>query len=177
MKAAAHHVLTVFISLLRKTQNNLISWIVSYGLLFSSITFANPTIFPIIGQLAQQASKVASVVTTGGCSLICLDGTVAGGNAIASAVAVDSTGNIYVVGSTITGLDGQSQKGTTDFFVTKYNSSGIWQWTVQDGNTGGTSVANGVAIDSSGNIYVAGYTTVGVGGQANLSHPSTDSTE
>ncbi len=39
-------------------------------------------------------------------------------------VATDSSGNIYVAGSTQGGLDGNSNSGVSDLFVVKYNSDG-----------------------------------------------------
>jgi len=41
---------------------------------------------------------------------------------------VDANGNVYVAGYTTGGLDGNTLTGTNDFFVTKYNSSGIKQY-------------------------------------------------
>ena len=82
----------------------------------------------------------------------------------AQAVATDSNGNVYMAGETGSGLDGNSQAGTMDFFVVKYNSSGTSQWTKQMGVTSKTTTAEGVATDSNGNVYVAGYTTGGLDG-------------
>ena len=76
----------------------------------------------------------------------------------ANNVATDSSGNIYVTGTTYWELDGNTSAGKADLFVVKYNSSGTWQWTNQLG-TWDTDFANGVATDSSGNVYVAGDTT------------------
>ena len=68
-------------------------------------------------------------------------------------VAVDSADNIIVCGST------QSEgAGGTDFLVTKYNSSGVLQWDKTLGGTG-TEGGYGVAVDSSDNIIVCGYTS------------------
>ncbi|MDP7025534.1 MAG: SBBP repeat-containing protein, partial [Candidatus Marinimicrobia bacterium] len=72
----------------------------------------------------------------------------------ANAVATDSSGNVYVVGSTY-GLLGHKKFGGSDLFVVKYNSSGTWQWTKQNGS-GAWDEARGVATDSSGNVYVVG---------------------
>ena len=76
---------------------------------------------------------------------------------MAKGVAVDSSGNSYVTGFTDGGLDGNSSSGKLDFFLTKYNSSGTKEWTIQEGSSGNDE-AHGVAVDSSDNIYVAGYT-------------------
>jgi len=78
-------------------------------------------------------------------------------NDYAYGVAVDSSGNVYVAGGTNGGLDGNTSAGNTDLFVVKYNSSGTKQWTKQLG-TWDSDFANGVATDSSGNVYVTGST-------------------
>ena len=75
----------------------------------------------------------------------------------AGGVATDSSGNVYVTGSTYRNLDGNTSAGNADLFVVKYNASGSKQWTRQLGSSSRDS-ANGVATDSSGNIYVTGTT-------------------
>ena len=79
------------------------------------------------------------------------------GEDLAIGVAVDSSGNSYVTGYTDGGLDGNSSSGKQDFFLIKYNSSGTKEWTKQEGSSG-DDYAYGVAVDSSDNIYVTGYT-------------------
>ena len=70
---------------------------------------------------------------------------------------VDSSDNIYVMGYTEGGLDGNTNSGENDTFLVKYNSSGTKQWTQQLG-TSADDYGLGVTVDSSDNIYVAGYT-------------------
>ena len=72
-------------------------------------------------------------------------------------VTVDSSDNIYVTGFTHGGLDGNTNSGEKDIFLVKYNSSGTKQWTQQLG-TPTLEEGNGVAVDSSDNIYVTGWT-------------------
>jgi hypothetical protein len=72
-------------------------------------------------------------------------------------VATDSSANVYVTGGTLGSLDGNSSAGLSDLFLVKYNSSGTKQWTKQLG-TSSYEYAGGVAIDSSANVYVTGYT-------------------
>ena len=84
----------------------------------------------------------------------------------ARGVATDSSGNVYVTGDTYGGLDGNTNAGYNDLFVVKYNSSGTKQWTKQIG-TSSTDLANGIATDSSGNIYVTGGTYGGLDGNTN----------
>jgi sugar lactone lactonase YvrE len=81
----------------------------------------------------------------------------------ANDVVTDSSGNAYVTGTTYGGLDGNTSAGNSDLFAVKYNSSGTKQWTKQLG-TSSTDTANGVATDSSGNVYVAGGTYGGLDG-------------
>jgi hypothetical protein len=79
-------------------------------------------------------------------------------------VTVDSSDNIYVTGTTAGGLDGNTHfGGSWDIFLVKYNSSGTKQWTQQLG-TSSDDGAQGVTVDSSDNIYVAGWTSGGLDG-------------
>ena len=95
------------------------------------------------------------------------DGT-AGGNTEGYGITLDSSGNIYVTGYTVgAGIDGHTLIGTMDLFITKYNSSGSRQWTVEDGTAGGSASGGGITLDSSGNIYVTGDTSgAGIDGHA-----------
>jgi hypothetical protein len=86
------------------------------------------------------------------------------GDDFAYAIAVDGSGNIYVAGSTTGAFEG-TNGGGTDAWVAKYNQYMTLVWVHQFGGTG-NEVARGVALDASGNVYVAGHTTAGFGGQA-----------
>ena len=79
-------------------------------------------------------------------------------------VATDASGNVYVTGYTTGGLDGNTLTGTRDFFVTKYDNSGVKQYTKQLGVATKSTTANSVATDTSGNVYVAGGTGGGLDG-------------
>ena len=87
---------------------------------------------------------------------------VSGKDTEAYGVAVDSLGNVYVAGFTNGGLDSNTLTGLYDFFVTMYDSSGNLVRTQQLGVSGKDTEAYGVAVDSSRNVYVAGYTTGGL---------------
>jgi len=83
-----------------------------------------------------------------------------GGNQadVLNSVDIDSSGNIYVCGST----NSQGQ-GSYDILLSKYNSSGVLQWQKTIGSSlfeGSTNTP--IKVDSSGNIYCGGTTTTGV---------------
>jgi len=72
-----------------------------------------------------------------------------------NSVAVDGDGNIYVTGYTSGSLEGHISGGSWDIFLTKLTPDGELEWTSQWG-TDGVDEGNSVAVDPSGNIYVAG---------------------
>ena len=82
-------------------------------------------------------------------------------------VSTDSSGNIYVTGGTSGGLDGNTNSGSFDIFIIKYNSSGTKQWTKQLGSSS-QDEGYGVTTDSSDNIYVTGRTTGGLDGNTHF---------
>ena len=69
-----------------------------------------------------------------------------------SGVAIYSLGNIYIAGYT-----GSYGVGAYDLCLVKYDSSGVQQWNRTWGGSD-YDAGRGVAVDSSDNIYVAGYT-------------------
>lgn len=74
----------------------------------------------------------------------------------ASAVAVDSQGHVFVIGTTEGDLDNQVNRSDGgDVYLTKYDASGnlIWQRLL---GAGGTAEGYGIAIDSADNVIVAG---------------------
>ena len=82
-------------------------------------------------------------------------------------IAVDAEGNVYVGGQTSGILPGQTSAGDTDAFVRKYDSNGDEQWTRQFGSSG-RDRARAVALDSGGNVYVAGETRDALPGQTSV---------
>jgi uncharacterized protein (TIGR03437 family) len=81
-------------------------------------------------------------------------------------IAVDSSGNAYVTGSTqsnnfptANAFQAAYGGGTYDAFVTKLNASGsALVYSTFLGGSGGDDWALGIAVDSSGNAYVTGST-------------------
>jgi beta-propeller repeat-containing protein len=79
-------------------------------------------------------------------------------------VKADAAGNIYVAGRTRGNLAGAS--GGQDGFVRKFSPDGTTLWTRQFGTTFDDS-AEGLALDSGGNVYLTGYTGGNLDGQTN----------
>jgi hypothetical protein len=79
-------------------------------------------------------------------------------------VITDANGNVYVVGTTRGGLDGNTLTGISDFFVIKYDSTGVKQYTKQLGVAGYFTDATSVTTDANDNIYVVGFTEGGLDG-------------
>ena len=68
-------------------------------------------------------------------------------------VAVDSSGNVYVVGAIV-----NYPYSVDTFITTKYNSSGTIQWQRRLYGANSTFTRGyGIAVDSSSNVYVTGY--------------------
>lgn len=82
----------------------------------------------------------------------------AGGNMSSFGIpaAVDSAGNLYISGYT---LDPTS--GRMNVPVLKFNSTGSFVWQRSISGTG-NQLADGIAIDSAGNVYLTGYTKSGL---------------
>jgi hypothetical protein len=78
-------------------------------------------------------------------------------------IALDSNSNIYITGGTSGDLDGNTNAGGTDIFVSKYDTSGTRQWTQLLG-TSADDKGYDIALDSSVNIYITGETYGDLGG-------------
>jgi hypothetical protein len=72
-------------------------------------------------------------------------------------VATDNNSNVYVAGYTSGGLDGNTSTGGYNLFVVKYDANSTKLWTRQLGGSA-PNLGQGVATDSSGNVYAVGYT-------------------
>jgi hypothetical protein len=71
---------------------------------------------------------------------------------------IDGSGNLYIAGrsSAAWGSPVRAFSGDADAFASKLNSSGVLQWHTFLGGSG-YDYGKGTAVDSSGNVYVAGY--------------------
>lgn len=72
-------------------------------------------------------------------------------------VAVDASGNAFIVGIACGTLPGGTYAGGCDAFVRKYDPNGNVLWTREFGSSG-SETAYAAAVDSTGNVAVAGYT-------------------
>jgi hypothetical protein len=77
------------------------------------------------------------------------------------AIAVDGTGNAFVTSTPISfintlGSSTLTDTGSYDVFLTKYDASGNILWERSDGGIS-SDFGSSVALDVSGNVYVAGY--------------------
>lgn len=78
-------------------------------------------------------------------------------------VALDASGNVYAAGEfsgTVdfdpgTGTASRTSVGNADCFLSKFDSSGNYLWAKTWGGVG-RDVPNGLAVDTSGNVYVSG---------------------
>src|SRR5439155_7148538 len=82
------------------------------------------------------------------------------GSEFPKAIALDTNGNILVVGS-FTGVADvggglMTSAGGQDIFIAKYSSAGVPQWVRQFGTTTDDG-ANSIAVDRNGNVVITGY--------------------
>ncbi len=72
---------------------------------------------------------------------------------------IDTSGNVYVIGSSIIG----NNYSTQDYVTLKYSSSGVQQWAVvYNGPGNDADQGRSIVVDFSGNVYVTGSST-GIG--------------
>ena len=68
-----------------------------------------------------------------------------------ASIALDGSGNIYVLGTTETG----SPQGL-NFLTLKYNATGVQQWVNRYNGADYSEYGQGLVVDASGNVYVTG---------------------
>jgi uncharacterized delta-60 repeat protein len=82
------------------------------------------------------------------------------------AMATDGTGNVYVCGQSCASV---GSPDSSDMLTLKYGSDGTELWAVRwAGPRGGPDAALGIAVDSTGNVHVCGFTDAAAGGSADF---------
>jgi len=133
-------------------------------------TFSNETNFPVfIGpdlKFNGNSDAFVAKVNASGTGLVYCGYIGGSGNDYGYGIALDSVGNAYVAGGTssdentfpVTVGPDLTYNGQGDIFLAKVNASGAGL--VYCGYIGGSSVesASGIALDSSGNVYITGGT-------------------
>jgi hypothetical protein len=97
-----------------------------------------------------------------------LGGTSDSGGAAATVVALqlDGFSDLYVTGTVQGALDGTTSMGKTDFFVAKWEASGLFSWVRQMG-TEQDDRACGIGRSPSGPLFMAGDTLGALDGSLN----------
>lgn len=121
----------------------------------ASFSASTPGAFTVTATSLQDPTKSSSAVILVPWTGSRLIGT--GASDTIRGSATDTDGNVYIAGFTTGALQGSNQ-GQFDAFVAKYDASGAQLWVRQLGSSK-DDLAYGVAVDVSGNVYVAGTTS------------------
>lgn len=92
-----------------------------------------------------------------------LDAYNSSSGSLGKSIAIDTAGNVYIAGAffgtvdfnTSSQISYVSSSGDVDGFVAKYDSNGNFKWVRSEGGLS-FDIANSVALDITGNVYVAG---------------------
>ena len=104
---------------------------------------------PLVASSGAMSARVFGLSSAGGASYWIA--TLGGANTdVGNGIAIDSSGNIHVVGAT-----DSAGAGGNDILVTKYNTIGTIEWQVVLGSATADQ-GYGIALDSGGNVYVTG---------------------
>ena len=114
------------------------------------------------------SDAIVTKLNVGGSALVYSTFMGGSGSDVAKAVALDSAGNAHVSGGTYSadfpttnGAFDRSLNGGSDVFATKFNSAGsaLIYSTYIGGSVDDANYAGGVAVDSSGELYLTGWTS------------------
>ncbi|MBL0695055.1 SBBP repeat-containing protein [Comamonas sp. JC664] len=83
----------------------------------------------------------------------------------AKGVAVGADGSVYIAGDTFGSLDGNTNNGTIDVLLARYDSAGNRQWSRMFGGAQ-TDYAFGIAVSEDDVVQVVGYTSGALHGNA-----------
>jgi hypothetical protein len=142
--------------------------VVAYGLVnfAGSTSTAGPFVLGgnATGNYGNQSAYVVKLSPTGGVLWAEQFGlTTNGGNGVlnATSITVDGAGNVYLTGESggATSFFGTNLT-SSDVFVVKLDTNGVFQWVTSAGGTG-SDAGNGIAVDSFGDIYVTEFINSG----------------
>ena len=83
-----------------------------------------------------------------------------------TSISTAADGSIYITGATFGSLDGQTNSGSSDAFISKYNSNYSKAWTRLLGSSS-YDHATSISTAADGSIYITGYTNGSLDGQTN----------
>ncbi len=159
------------------------------GDIYAAGNFQGTTDFDSLGGTGSESSANGSLFVTklgagGGYDWTKISDTTAGGsNSLASGVAVDTTGSVYVTGSfngTVmfdgAGHTDSKTSANSSAFLTKFGASGTYGWTKYFDTSQGSDYGGGVAVDPAGGVYLltgidATVTFDGPGGTDTVTSP------
>jgi len=109
---------------------------------------------------ADQTGRITKIGDLGGtpAAILSSNQDASSGTTTAQATAVDSGGNIYVLGNATGDFGSQINQGTQDVYLTKYDSAGNVVWQNLVGSAGSAS-GYGLALDPSGGVVISGSST------------------
>jgi hypothetical protein len=88
----------------------------------------------------------------------------------AGSITTASDGSVYITGSTLGGLNGQTYTGSgmhTDIFICKLNPDGVTAWTRMTGTGFYSEEGYSIISDADGSVYIGGLTGGNLDGQLN----------
>src|SRR6185437_10061803 len=125
------------------------------GLATETSTVTNSATSATTTTAADQAGRLTKLsgITGTPTSTFSVNQAVTGGTTTAQKTIVDSSGNVYVLGTSTGDFGSQLNQGTQDVYLTKYDSAGNVVWQNLLGSSGS---ANGydLALDPSGGVVV-----------------------
>ena len=137
----------------------IVSWLLGFGLGGCSSTLQGATESTSTSTTTSTSVSTTTTLALTWSGIKQFGGPGSGVNALLS----DADGNIYAVGVVGISLEGNTWQGSGDAFLIKFDPAGNKKWTKQTGSSG-DDPALAAAIDSDGNIYVAGETSGGMDG-------------
>lgn len=87
-----------------------------------------------------------------------------------TSITTDNDGNIFITGNTLGTFNGELRIASgwaTDAFIIKYSNDGTFLWNRQFGTLGYDTPVS-ITADTSGNIFIGGYTSATINGAINI---------